>query len=138
MALIRITSHGVGHQDAPQAASTTVVVIDTTGLRNPPDDLAVRAVLTQRTGLDPDVAAYVMDTPGARDLVLRYRREIENLAATCNRVDVFVHGYGGRHRSVAIAERLGTELSVLDHYVQIDHRHISRPVLPSRRAPMGR
>ncbi|MFC9797232.1 hypothetical protein ACFVJI_31900 [Streptomyces sp. NPDC127584] len=88
MALTRITSYRVGHQDAPQAASTAVVVIGTTGLRNPPDDPAVRAVPTQRTGLDADVAAHVMATPGARDLVLHCRREIEQLAATCNRVEV--------------------------------------------------
>ncbi|MFH8582545.1 RapZ C-terminal domain-containing protein [Streptomyces zaomyceticus] len=130
MALIRITSYGVGHGDDPTAADP--VVVDTTELRNPPDDPAVRAVLTQRTGLDADVAAYVMATPGARELVTRYRRRIEDLADKHDQVHVFVHCYGGRHRSVAIAEQLGTELSVFDHYVYVHHRHIERPVLPSR------
>nr|WP_181391903.1 RNase adapter RapZ [Streptomyces laurentii] len=87
-----------------RAAAHRPVVVDTTELRNPPDDPAVRARLTQLTGLDPEVHQYVMTTPGARQLVARHVREIDVRAeAGQTRLDVLVHCYGGRHRSVAIA-----------------------------------
>ncbi|BAU84692.1 hypothetical protein SLA_3788 [Streptomyces laurentii] len=130
--VIRIVSYGIGHNDEPRAHRP--VVVDTTELRNPPDDPAVRARLTQLTGLDPEVHQYVMTTPGARQLVDRHVREIDARAeAGQTRLDVLVHCYGGRHRSVAIAQQLAAELGKLDHHVQLHHRHINHPLLPSRR-----
>jgi UPF0042 nucleotide-binding protein len=129
--VIRIVSYGIGHCDDPRAHRP--VVVDTTELRNPPDDPAVRARLTQLTGLDPEVRQYVMTTPGARQLVDRHVREIDQRAeAGQTRLDVLVHCYGGRHRSVAIAEQIAAELGKLAHHVQLHHRHIDRPLLPSR------
>ncbi|MDX2558509.1 RNase adapter RapZ [Streptomyces sp. TX20-6-3] len=131
MAHIRITSYGTGHHDAPTAADP--VVVDTTALRNPPDDPAVRARLTQLTGRHADVAAYVLATPGAFDLLDTARRSIEQRIGDGEQhIDVHVHCYGGRHRSVAIAEILAVDFSVLDDYVHVHHRHIDRPILPAR------
>lgn len=131
MTRIRITSYGTGHRDAP--TGTQPIVVDTTALRNPPEDPAVRAKLTQLTGLAPDVATYVMTTPGARQLVDAARTQIEQRIARGDiRIDIHVHCYGGRHRSVAIAERLGSELGADGHNVTVTHRHINRPILPAR------
>ena len=131
MTSIRIVSCGTGHQDAPPWAAD--VIVDTTGLRNPSDGLAVRARLTQLTGLDQEVARYVMATPGARDLVRRHRHRIVFLAEIGTaRVEVLVYCYGGRHRSVAITEQLAADLRAIGHDVQVVHWHLDRPVLPSR------
>ncbi|MCZ0980239.1 hypothetical protein O1L60_18050 [Streptomyces diastatochromogenes] len=131
MATIRITSYGTGHHDAPTAANP--VIVDTTSLHNPPDDPQVRATLTQLTGRHPDVAAYVLATPGAHQLITTARRAVEQrIASGEQHIDVHVHCYGGRHRSVAVAELLAADLSVLDDYVHTHHRHINHPILPTR------
>ncbi|MFF7779491.1 hypothetical protein ACFZCG_34340 [Streptomyces tanashiensis] len=130
MAHIRITSYGTEHDDAPTADHP--VVVDTTRLHNPPDDPAVSAALTQLTGRHPDVAAYVLATPGAHDLLTTARRDVEQRIANGEQyIDVHVHCYGGRHRSVAIAELLAADLSVLDDYAHTSHRHINHPILPA-------
>ncbi|MFJ2783616.1 MULTISPECIES: hypothetical protein [unclassified Streptomyces] len=131
MTSIRITSYGTGHHDTPTAHDP--VVVDTTTLHNPPDDPAVRATLTQLTGRHPDVVAYVMATPGATQLLDTTRRTVERRIADGEQhIDVHVHCYGGRHRSVALAELLTTNLTTHGHHVQVSHRHIDRPILPSR------
>jgi UPF0042 nucleotide-binding protein len=127
---IRITSYGTGHNDPPVA--TNPVTVDTTALRNPPDDPAVRRQLTQLTGIDPMVAAYVMATPGAEHLVDTARRQVEQrIKRGEQHIDVHVHCYGGRHRSVTIARELAAQLRGRGA-VQVQHRHIQQPILPSR------
>lgn len=131
MAGILITSYGTGHDDDPTAPDP--VVVDTTALHNPPDDPAVRATLTQLTGRHADVAAYVLATPGAHQLIHDAIRDIERRAEQGESyIHVHVHCYGGRHRSVAIAELLADELRPLDHYPYVFHRHIDWPLLASR------
>ncbi|MET9722434.1 RapZ C-terminal domain-containing protein [Streptomyces zaomyceticus] len=131
MATIRITSYGTGHHDDPTAPDP--VVVDTTSLHNPPDDPAVRSTLTQLTGRHPDVAAYVLATPGAHQLLDTARRTVEQrITDGQQHIDVHIHCYGGRHRSVAIAELLAADLSVLDDYIHTHHRHINHPILPTR------
>ncbi|WP_329422366.1 RapZ C-terminal domain-containing protein [Streptomyces sp. NBC_01268] len=130
MTTIKITSYGTGHRDDPTAANP--VVVDTTVLHNPPDDPQVRATLTQLTGLHPDVAAYVLATPGAHAFLDSALDTIEQRARAEQHIDVHVHCYGGRHRSVAVAELLALPLHVRGHQVDITHRHINRPILPSR------
>ncbi|MFH9957194.1 hypothetical protein ACH4OX_23645 [Streptomyces roseolus] len=132
MANILISSYGTGHDDDPVAPAP--VVVDTTTLHNPPDDPAVRATLTQLTGLHPDVAAYVLATPGVHSLLDSALADIERRAEQGEqRIDVHVHCYGGRHRSVVIAETLAIALLARGHRVDVTHRHIDRPVLPSRK-----
>ncbi|KAA6217435.1 RNase adapter RapZ [Streptomyces filamentosus] len=131
MASILITSYGTGHHDTPLADDP--VTVDTTTLHNPPDDPAVRATMTQLTGQHPDVAAYVLATPGARSLIDLALDEIgQRVRHGEPYIHVHVHCYGGRHRSVAIAEQLAADLRERGHNPYIAHRHIDRPVLPSR------
>ena len=128
---IRITSYGTGHNDPP--TGTNPLVVDTTGLHNPPDDPRVRAALTQLTGRDQRVADYVMSTPGAEALVDATRRLAERRIRNGQQaIDIHVHCYGGRHRSVTIAEQLGEQLARHGR-VTINHRHIGKPILPSRK-----
>src|SRR5262245_33922698 len=87
--------------------------------------------LRPQTGCDPAVAAYVLDRPEAREFLRLtealldytlplYRREGRSyltLAIGCT---------GGRHRSVALAERLGQDLERRGCHVQVQHRDMRR------------
>ncbi|MFJ9749576.1 RapZ C-terminal domain-containing protein [Streptomyces chartreusis] len=136
MTTISITSYGTGHNDNPIASDP--VAVDTTSLHNPPDDPAVRAHLTQKSGLDIEVARYVMATPGADHLIETAMQQIrDRLAEGRHQIDVHVSCFGGRHRSVTVALELAFRLRVLhafDGEVHVAHRHITRPILPSRNA----
>ncbi|MFM9449166.1 hypothetical protein [Streptomyces acidiscabies] len=130
-----ITSYGAGHHDDPRGSA---LVVDTRSLRNPPEDPAVRERMLQSTGLDPEVRRYVMETPGARRLVRRSAQQVivllENLSEWAGdqqlRVDVHVVCGGGRHRSVAVAEEIAVHLRAAGVGVEVEHRHIDRPILP--------
>ncbi|MFB9558623.1 RapZ C-terminal domain-containing protein [Streptomyces roseoviridis] len=131
-----ITSFGENHTDIPPGSA---LLVDTRVLRNPPDDPAVRDRMLQANGLDPEVRRYVMNTPGARDLVrmraeqaliLLDRASISRWSTRTmlRRVDIHVMCGGGRHRSVAIAEEIGAYLRAAGIGVEVDHRHIDRPI----------
>jgi len=131
-----ITSYGEGHHDAPSGGA---LLVDTTALRNPPDDEAVRERMLHATGLDPEVRQYVMDTPGAQQLVERAAAqaaillELDNLARWSGvqrrRFDIHVRCGGGRHRSVAVAEEIAVHLRALGIGCEVEHRHINKPIL---------
>ncbi|HJL19440.1 MAG TPA: RNase adapter RapZ [Sandaracinaceae bacterium LLY-WYZ-13_1] len=87
--------------------------------------------LKPKTGRDPEVATYVLDTEPTRELledvqtllthtVPRYEREGKaylTIAVGCT---------GGRHRSVAIAETLGAWLRESGHDAVVAHRDVER------------
>ena len=132
-----ITSYGKGHCDAPGGSA---IHVDATVLRNPPADPAVRDQMLHSTGLDPAVRSYVLATPGAADLVRRHAERVRALlhheqllhrrtGGQRHRVDVHVACGGGRHRSVAIAEELAVHLRSVGIGCEVEHLHISRPIL---------
>jgi UPF0042 nucleotide-binding protein len=132
-----ITSYGAGHHDDPGG---NAVVVDARSLRNPPEDPEVRERMLHSNGLDPEVRRYVMATPGARQLVTQSAEKVRILLQYDNlkqwagaqpyRVDVHVVCGGGRHRSVAIAEEIAAHLRAAGIEVEVEHRHIERPILP--------
>lgn len=87
--------------------------------------------LRDRSGSDPAVARYVLDRDETREFLARveallsytlplYRREGRSyftLAVGCT---------GGRHRSVALVERLRATLAAAGHRVQVQHRDVQR------------
>lgn len=87
--------------------------------------------LRPQTGCDPAVAAFVLDRPEAREFLRLiaalldytlplYRREGRSyltLALGCT---------GGRHRSVALVERLGQDLVQRGTRAQVQHRDLNR------------
>jgi UPF0042 nucleotide-binding protein len=115
-------------------------VVDARSLRNPPEDPEVRERMLHSNGLDPEVRRYVMATPGARQLVTQSAEKVRILLQYDNlkqwagaqpyRVDVHVVCGGGRHRSVAIAEEIAAHLRAAGIEVEVEHRHIERPILP--------
>lgn len=103
------------------------LVMDVRFLPNP----YFRAGLRERDGRDREVQAYVLECPEGREFLRRlgellgfllplYRREGKaylTLAVGCT---------GGRHRSVAVAERLRRALNGEGYEVRVRHRDVDR------------
>jgi UPF0042 nucleotide-binding protein len=120
---IELVSFGYRH-GAPEAAD---LMIDVRFLPNPNFEPALRA----RTGLEPDVAAFVLDSPHTREF----------MAKLCEFIDFLIPRYeeegkahltvalgctGGQHRSVAVAQALERHLSERKIDVRVTHRDVAR------------
>lgn len=103
------------------------IVLDARFLRNPHYHPGLR----ERTGHDPEVAAYVVADPDfdrffriigeLMELVLpRFVQEGKKYAT------IAIGCTGGRHRSVAIAEKLGSVLAQTGWRVTVTHRELAR------------
>ncbi|MGI4745546.1 MAG: RNase adapter RapZ [Janthinobacterium lividum] len=115
------------------------MVLDARFLRNPHYD----TILRPRTGQDPEVAAYVEADPdfdrfiqsikSLLHLVLpRFVQEGKKYAT------IAIGCTGGRHRSVRIVERLGTELGNEAWRTTIVHRELEKLAPPGMRASSER
>lgn len=123
---VTITSFGYSHQEEVPVADLTIDARRT--LRNPHHDPAMR----YKTGLDFSVRAHVLDTPGARELILHTAAAaLGLLAATSLDVAIATGCAGGRHRAVALAEEIAARLRTAGVVVKVEHRDIGKPVLPS-------
>jgi len=87
--------------------------------------------LRPKTGLDPEIGKYLQAQPEYEAfysrlfdfvtyLIPQYQKEMKSY------LTIAIGCTGGRHRSVAIAQRLGDELEQLGHNVEIVHRDYRR------------
>ena len=86
--------------------------------------------LRPKTGMDPEVSAYVMEAPETRELLRHLRPLLHYALPQYARegkayLTVALGCTGGRHRSVAMAEALGRELGD-SHEVAVSHRDVRR------------
>ncbi|MBN8888917.1 MAG: RNase adaptor protein RapZ [Rhodospirillales bacterium 70-18] len=108
------------------------MVLDARFLRNPHYD----PVLRPRTGLDAEVAAYVAQDP---DFDRFFQKTAELLQLVLPRfvqegkkyATIAIGCTGGRHRSVAIAEKLGSHLTQAGWRVTVTHRELAREGAPA-------
>ncbi|WP_257547586.1 RNase adapter RapZ [Sphingopyxis sp. DBS4] len=101
------------------------LVFDMRYLRNPHWD----AKLRPGTGLNPDVAAYVMADPAYEDSVAQIERLLLTLlpryrAEGKSYVTVAFGCTGGRHRSVHVADRVAKTLRAAGHEPTVTHRNL--------------
>jgi UPF0042 nucleotide-binding protein len=88
--------------------------------------------LSAQTGLEESVREYVLGQPGAREFVTAYAAALEPVLAGYRRENkrhatIALGCTGGKHRSVAIAEELGRQLSALPGLnVSVKHRDLGR------------
>ncbi|MHA4819472.1 RapZ C-terminal domain-containing protein [Streptomyces aculeolatus] len=127
-----ITSYAPGHHDPPRSANP--IAVDTASLRDPlADPEAISKRLPQMTGLEREMAFYVMTSPGAERLSERAFVQVwDRVIDGRPQVDVHVACADGRRRSVAVAEHLAERLRALrqdDINVDVVHRHIHHPLL---------
>ncbi|MGN4163526.1 RapZ C-terminal domain-containing protein [Streptomyces sp. NEAU-PBA10] len=129
-----IASIGVRHLGAHDLVADGLYLDLRHALRNPADDPGMR----YRTGLDPDVRAHVLATPGAREVIERTTVQLLALADEVpvgQVVRLTVACQGGRHRSVAVAEEVARRLWAAwgrERGVDVEHHHIDHPVLPAQ------
>lgn len=88
--------------------------------------------LRSLTGLDSDVASYVLEQPGAREFLERYSSALEPVLAGYQRenkrhVTIAVGCTGGKHRSVAMVKELSALIGALPRVaVSVRHRDLGR------------
>lgn len=83
------------------------------------------------TGLNEEVASYVFERPGAKEFLDRYAELLHLVAAGYRRegkryVTVAVGCTGGKHRSVAMAEKLAARLAADGVETVVVHRDMGR------------
>ncbi len=89
--------------------------------------------LRPKTGMDPEVSAYVLKAPETKELLRHLRPLLDYALPQYARegkayLTVALGCTGGRHRSVALAEELGRQLGG-DHEVVVAHRDAQRAAL---------
>jgi len=87
--------------------------------------------LRPQTGLDPDVAGYVLGDPDAQELLSRYESVLRLITPGYLRegkryLTLAVGCTGGKHRSVAIAEEVGRRLRAGGVDTRVVHRDLGR------------
>ena len=87
--------------------------------------------LRPQTGQDQPVRDYVFAQPGAKEFLERYVEVLETVAPGYERegkhyATVAVGCTGGKHRSVAMAERIGALLSEHGYETSVVHRDLGR------------
>ncbi len=138
--LVRVISFGYGHTGALDDDGRTVLEPPTADLvldlrrclYNPHRNPAMRYA----TGLDEEVYAYVLDTPGARLLALNTAVSVHMMVREAQ-PEVFIVATGcagGRHRAVGMARAVHEALARLAdgaYRLELVHRDVHRQVLPS-------
>lgn len=107
--------------------ATAELLFDVRFLPNPHFETSLRP----RTGLDPEVAAYVTRSPTAQALLHRLREMLGFLIPLYDAegkayLTIAVGCTGGKHRSVAITEVLARELRAAGREVNVSHRDAER------------
>jgi UPF0042 nucleotide-binding protein len=87
--------------------------------------------LRPRTGLDPEVSAYVLAQTGAKELLESYGETLRIITAGYRRegkryVTLAVGCTGGKHRSVAMAEQFAARLNSDGVDTTVVHRDVGR------------
>lgn len=104
---IKIISFGYKYGKAPEGA----IIFDCRKLRNPHSVPKLRDL----TGLDADVQEYVRRDPDAQQLLRRA------MCAAADNLTIAFGCLGGRHRSVALAEKAAANLATFGYPVEIEH-----------------
>lgn len=103
------------------------LLFDVRFLPNPHFEPALR----ERTGLDPEVAKFVLEQPRAAELVSRLRDLLGFLLPLYDRegkayLTIGIGCTGGQHRSVAIANALAQGLRAEGREANVSHRDIGK------------
>jgi UPF0042 nucleotide-binding protein len=101
--------------------------MDVRFLRNP---FYIKELKTQ-TGMDKPVYDYVMDDAETKNFYDKFYGLLKDIVPGYEKegktsLTIAIGCTGGQHRSVAIAQRLGTDLKKLDYYVDITHRDMEK------------
>ncbi len=121
---LHIITFGFKHA-IPAEADT---ILDVRFLPNPYFEPALRP----GTGQDPQVAAYVLENPTGQTFLPRLLEFLDTLIPLMEsegryRFTLALGCTGGRHRSVAVAERVAAHFRAQGRNVTLEHRHWTLP-----------
>lgn len=123
---VNVESFGYLHGPAPEAHVTIDV---RTALRDP----HVTPEFRELTGLYPVVRKWVLDTPGARQILAGAVGLVQGMLPDHDQQDLLLRVafgcQGGRHRSVVLANELTNMLLAAGIGSEVFHRDILRPVV---------
>lgn len=123
MSELHVVSFGTVHGDPIPDADLVANVANR--FRDPHVDPALR----QMTGRDQPVVDKVLSTEGVVDYIEGlYHLMLPLLLLRGDTVELVVACVGGRHRSVVIADEVARLAREDGWVVQVDHRHVDRPV----------
>ena len=119
--VVNLLSFGFRH-GTPQSAE---LLFDLRFLPNPYFDERLR----DRTGVDPEVAGYVLDSEKGREFFERLREFVAYLLPLYDQegkayVTIGIGCTGGQHRSVAVAIALSSYLAESGRQVNLEHRDV--------------
>jgi UPF0042 nucleotide-binding protein len=117
--VVNLLSFGFRH-GTPQSAE---LLFDLRFLPNPYFDERLR----ERTGVDPEVAAHVLESERGREFFERLREFVAYLLPLYDQegkayVTIGIGCTGGQHRSVAVAIALASVLAESGREVNLEHR----------------
>lgn len=129
---VEIDSFGYGHNPTPPGGAHIVIDLRT-HFRNPHVDPQFRDL----NGLDKRVIDHVWATPGIANLVVNTAAQVADLLRDAGNpakpnalmVRLAVGCVGGRHRSVAVAEMIASQLWGRGIGTQVFHRDLTKPVI---------
>lgn len=115
-----------GFKHAVPAEADTIV--DVRFLPNPYFEPSLRP----GTGQDPEVASYVLDTPAGQAFLPKFMDFLDTIIPLLEAEGRFhftlaLGCTGGRHRSVAVAERVAAHFRAQGRTVTVEHRHWTLP-----------
>jgi UPF0042 nucleotide-binding protein len=121
--VVTLLSFGFRH-GTPEGAD---VMIDVRFLPNPNFEAGLR----ERTGLDPEVVAYVLDSPRTRAFLERFSSFLDFLLPLYESegkayLTLAIGCTGGQHRSVAVVTALERHLLQRGVEVRVSHRDVAR------------
>jgi UPF0042 nucleotide-binding protein len=122
-AVVNVLSFGYRYGLPPSVE----LLFDVRFLPNPHFEPALRP----RTGLDAEVAKFVIEDPRTRELLVRLREFLDYSLGLYDAegkayLTVGIGCTGGRHRSVAVAEALGEDLRARGREVNVQHRDVGK------------
>jgi UPF0042 nucleotide-binding protein len=120
---LRITILSFGFKNGPPVEAD--LLFDVRFLANP----YFVAELKERSGLEPEVAAYVLQNAAALEFIERLSAFLRFLLPQYEEegksyLTIGIGCTGGQHRSVAVAERLAGLLRLDEQHVSVSHRDI--------------
>ncbi len=118
---VKVLSFGYLHDTPPKADIT----IDLRELLSDPAHRPQGDMLDM-TGLDKEVADFVFATPGA-SMLIHAIFSLVAAAAQIKPITIAIGCAGGRHRSVAFAEKIQWLISATNNKVELEHLHIHLP-----------
>lgn len=79
--------------------------------------------LAPKTGLNPEVAEWLLARPSFLQAYKDIRREVDKVQSS-DTISIAIGCYGGRHRSVALAEYLAKQLRGDGYSVNVQYNHV--------------